>query len=386
MRFALVGPAFPLRGGIAQHTSGLARALHRDHQVLVATFSRQYPRLFFPGSRQRLAAAPPPGGVAAQPWLDSLNPWSWRRCGRRIARFEPDAVILQWWHPFFSPSYASLMRTLRRSWGRPLMLFCHNVYPHERMPGPLRWLEARLIGRVFSLADGFLVQSSELGREVASFQPRAPQRLVSHPIYDHFAPWDPGLSELSPSDREPARLLFFGKIRRYKGLEVLLEALGRLDGKLEFEATIAGEFYLDSRPLHRLADRLGLAKRIRWESRYLPDSEVPALFRSADLVVLPYLEATQSGVIPLAYQFEVPVIATSVGGLSEQVRDGKTGFLCPPGDAAALADAVLRYFAQRRQSEFRENIRRFRAGLSWQQVIDGILNLLEAIAGRGDSS
>ncbi len=379
MRFALIGPAHPLRGGIAQHTGSLARALEREHDVLVVSFSRQYPRLLFPGATQQAppAAASAPEGPPAQPWLDSLDPRSWRRAAAGIAEFRPDALLMQWWHPFFAPAYASLASRLRRRSAAPLLVLCHNVFPHERFPRPLRWLERRLIRSVLGKADGLLVQAESLGRQAALFNPAAPQRQVAHPIYDFFTQWDPGPAKAGPG---PAQLLFFGNVRRYKGLEVFLEALHLLEGRLDFCATVAGEFYVPSRPLHEMARRWGLDGRIRWESRYLPDAEVPALFRRADLVVLPYLEATQSGVVPLAYQFDVPVVSTRVGGLAEMVQDGLTGYLCPPGDAAALADAVERFFREGRADEFRRHIRRVRARLSWPQVIDSILDLLKELS------
>lgn len=374
MRFVLIGPAFPLRGGIAQHTEGLAGALRRDHKVLCVTFSRQYPGWLFPGRTQQVETEAFSGEApVAERWLDSLDPFSWRRAATRIADFRPDAVIMQWWHPYFGWMYASLLRNLRSRWRVPVLLLCHNVFPHERLPIPLRWIESVLISRVFSRADGFLVQSRQLGLQVAGFNAAAPQRRIAHPVYDFFSRWDPGPS--GHRDR-PLQLLFFGKIRRYKGLEVFLEALHRLDGRLPFEATIAGEFYLNPRPFHELAQRHRLGDRIRWESRYLPDEEVPALFRNADLVVLPYLQATQSGVVPLAYLFDTPVIASDVGGLSELVIPGRTGYLCPPGDAACLAESIAHYFGEQRHREFQENIRGFRRELSWQHVTDSILDLL----------
>ncbi len=376
MRFVLIGPASPLRGGIAQHTGALASALARQHDVLVVSFSRQYPQLLFPGRTQRAVPEDSPDSLPAERWLDSLNPLTWRRTSRRIAGYRPDAVVMQWWHPYFAPMYACLMRQIRSRSEAKVLLLCHNVFPHEPFPRPLRGLERRLIRQTFSRADGFLVQSRQLGQQAAAFNPHAPQRQIAHPVYDFFSRWDPGPG----ADRQsPARLLFFGKIRRYKGLEVFLEALHLLNGRMPFHATIAGEFYFNPGPLRQLARRWNLEDRLHWESRYLPDSEVPRLFRDADLVVLPYLEATQSGVVPLAYQFDTPVIASDVGGLSELVIEGRTGFLCPPGDAACLADSIARFFIEGRQAEFRENIRRFRRKLSWEQVIDNILDLLRQL-------
>jgi glycosyltransferase involved in cell wall biosynthesis len=231
-----------------------------------------------------------------------------------------------------------------------------------------------MIQLAFGRVDGFLVHSDKLITEVEKFRPGALIERIYHPLYDFYSQWD---VEAEASDDVPKRnLLFFGKIREYKGLEIFLKALPLIDEGIDFEAVVAGEFYVDPQPFKQLVEDSGLADRVIWMDRYIENEAVPELFRKADLVVLPYLSATQSGVVPLAYQFDVPVIASDVGGLSEVVLDGKTGYLTPVGDFRYLAGRIDEYFLGEKGKEFRENIRHFKQRLSWPQVIDSILSLL----------
>ncbi len=382
MKLVLVGPAPPYRGGISQYNMSLAEALAKEHQVLLVSFSRQYPSLFFPGTTQHEVQRVQRGsrlsfgqGLSVEHWLDSISPVNWVRTADRLAATQPQAVIFQWWHPFFAPAYWALARRVRkRSPGCKILLICHNVHPHERLPLPggvsfENWLTARVLSR----ADGLLVHSEKMVAEVRRYNPRSPVRRIFHPRYDFYAAWD---AAADPPSRPS--LLFFGKIRQYKGLDVFLEALGKIGSRLDFEATVAGEFYVDDKPYRRLAERLNLGGRLVWMDQYIENQDVPRLFRRADLVVLPYWRASQSGVIPLAYQFEVPVVATDVGGISEVVADGRTGFLVPAGDAEALADRIVSYFSGNLKAEFQANIRSFGRNLSWRQVVDNILSLLDS--------
>jgi glycosyltransferase involved in cell wall biosynthesis len=208
--------------------------------------------------------------------------------------------------------------------------------------------------------------------EVRKLNPTADVRRIFHPLYDFYLKWDRD----EETNIEPMlKLLFFGKIRRYKGLMTFLEALSHLVGKLDFKAVVAGEFYVDSAPYRKACQRWKLDSRVEWKDFYIPNEDVPELFRWADLVVLPYREATQSGVVPIAYQFEVPVIATDVGGLSEVVIHGETGYLVPPGDAAAIADRIAEFHGYGNRTDFQTRIRHFRERLTWNQVVETIIEL-----------
>ncbi len=375
MRLALIGPTHPYRGGIAQYTACLYSALEREgHQVLVVSFKRLYPSLFFPGSSQRDSSTCPLQ-VPHEALLDSISRRSWSVTSRRLALFEPEAVVAQWWHPFFGPAYAGVISRLRRRMSVPAVFLCHNVFPHERPPIPgIGRLLGWSVARTFRHVDGFLAHSQELVEQIGKLRKDAVVRRIFHPVYDFYPSVGP---RRAPGDRP--RLLFFGNVRRYKGLEVFLEALGIIKQEMSFEATVAGEFYVDDAPFKALASRLGLDDSLVWKDHYIPNEEVPAIFEQADLVVLPYIEATQSGVVPLAYRFGVPVVASDVGGLSEVVQDGQTGYLVPPGNPEVLARQILQYFREGKRDEFEANIEQFREQLNWGQVVKGLIEVVEAV-------
>ncbi len=372
MRLALIGPSQPYRGGISQYNTQLYRRFQGQHEVILINFRRQYPSLFFPGKMQ---FSGPEESLLGEPLIDSVNPWTWHRPGRRLARFRPDAAVFHWWHPFFGLSYRPILAQLGKLQTPCRRLFlCHNVYPHERAPGALgRALETRFIRSVFSRVDGFLTQSQAMVGQIRDLGCAVPIRKVFHPCYEHFG----GSAEPArPAPDETLRMLFFGNIRLYKGLDVLIDALGRLPADLAWKLRVAGEFYQAQELIERAAE-LGIAEHIQWENRYVPDSEVGEHFRWAQVLVAPYRKATQSGVIPLAYQFGLPVITTTAGGLPEIVREGETGLLVPPGDAAQLADAIRRFYDLRQRVPWSGNVKQLARLLSWEQVEDAILSLAE---------
>jgi glycosyltransferase involved in cell wall biosynthesis len=343
------------------------------HDVSLITFSRQYPGTFFPGRTQRDESRSP-FRVPHEPLFDSLSPSSWKRVGRRIAEQNPDAVVFQWWQPFFAPAYRGAIHELRKHSDLPVFFLCHNLLAHDRTPVPGHKTWERLLTRsVFRHVDGFLVHANEMVGQLKEFSSTTHIRKIYHPLYNFYLEWDE--APVAPTETEKLRLLFFGKIRKYKGLSLFLEALALIKGRIPFEANIAGEFYVAPAPYRKAAERLGLSDNLTWRERYIPNEEVPGLFRRADLVVLPYLEATQSGVVPVAYQFEVPVIASDVGGLSEVVLEGRTGYLVPSGNSKAIAERIIQYYREGRKPEFQENIRDFRQRLSWNQVVDSIEDL-----------
>jgi len=379
MRLALIGPTYPHRGGIAQYTASLYAALEREgHGVLAVSFKRLYPSLLFPGSSQ-IDSSACPIQVPHEALLDSISPWSWRVASQRLAEFKPDAVVAQWWHPFFGPAYAGVISRLKRRLRVPVVFLCHNVFPHERprLPGIGR-LMALSVRRTFRHVDGFLAHSQELAEQIRQLRKGAVVRRIFHPVYDFY----PRVSPRRAAGGRP-RLLFFGNVRRYKGLGVFLEALGIVKKEMLFEAMVAGEFYVDSAPFKAQATGLGLDGCLDWKDYYIPNEEVPAIFEQADLVVLPYLDATQSGVVPLAYRFGVPVLASEVGGLSEVVQDGRTGYLVPSGRPEVLAQRIVQYFREKKRDEFEANIEHFREQLNWGQVVRSLVEVVEAVKAGG---
>ncbi len=377
MRIALLGPAHPLRGGIAQYTASLYGELERRHQVRIFSFRKLYPRLLFPGSSE-LDRSPSAWRVPSVRILRPLRPGSWAAAARRVAAWEPELLVFQWWHPFFGPAYADLIRRFRKRSAAVILFLCHNVFPHERMGS--RVLEKMLVRMAFRRVDGFLVQSQGLARQVRELRPAVPVRRVRHPAYSFYRRWD---SETSRPAGKPS-ILFFGNIRAYKGLDVLIEAFARVRKELEAELVVAGEFYSDPGPLKERVRALGLDGDVRWTGAYVPNREVPALFRRAHVVALPYRSATQSGIVPLAYQFGVPVIASDVGGLSEVVRDGRTGLLFPAGDSERLASLLVDYFRRNLRPRFQPHILEFNRKLGWERVAGPILELARSLGAKED--
>jgi glycosyltransferase involved in cell wall biosynthesis len=371
MNICLIGPAYPLRGGIAHYTTSLANALGKRHKVTLLSYTRLYPSVFFPGtsefdaSRRRFAAD-------CEPIFDPLNPLSWLRTARRIRALSPDLVIVQWWSPIFAISLGTVIRLAKRHGQPSVMFLCHNIRPHERLPG-----EKMLPRFAFSTADLFIVHSDEDLRNLQSIRPKARIRKLFHAIYEGFGP---------AIDKEAARqqlglasptILYFGLIRRYKGLAHLLRAMPLILKEVRCTLLIVGEFYEGREECLGLIRSLDLSASVRLVDRYVANEEVALYFSAADLVVLPYTSATQSGVVTIAYSFDRPVVTTRVGGLPEVVIDGKTGFLVDPADPGALADAVVRYYREGREKEFIEGIRKERERLSWDRYIEAIESLAE---------
>ena len=388
MRVALVGPVHPWRGGIAQYLGMLGESLMPRAEVRGVTFTRQYPGLLFPGGSQRDTAAEPPRFPVA-PLLDSIDPLSWRRAALHLEAFAPGLVLLKWWIPFFGPAFASAVGPLRRR-GTRVVLVCDNLIPHERRP-----FDQALTRWMLRNSDGYLVMSESVERDLDGLKPGAPRRRVLHPLYAQF--------DRGRWTRESARAklgldgevaVFFGYVRRYKGLDTLLDAWPAVRARRPATLVVAGEFYEDAAPYREQVARANAAAgaagtgttggaagaSVRLLDRYIPDDEVEALFKAADVVVLPYRTATQSGVTHVAYALGVPVITTDVGGLAETVRPGETGLVVPPEDPAALADAIVRFFAEGMAPRLRAGVAQLREAHSWETLADRVIELGDALA------
>jgi glycosyltransferase involved in cell wall biosynthesis len=338
MRLALIGPSAPLRGGIAQYHDRLAAALAaRGHDVRRVSYRRLYPRLFFPG-RTQYEPTPTidatPTLPAPEPLLDSIDPRSWATVAARAA--DSDAAIIEWWHPFFAPALAVVTALLRRR-GVPAVYVCHNLEPHEPMPGGAR-LAALALGR----AAAFVAQSAADAARLRGRYPGRPVTLLLPPAEPPAACSHRDAAACARALGLPEarrRLLFFGYVREYKGLPTLIAALAATPPDVQL--VVAGEIYHHDAAWYRaLADRAGVGARVVVLDRFLATSEVACCFAASDLVVLPYWEASQSAVVPLAMACGRGVVATTVGGLPDVVEDGQTGLLVPPRDAHALAAAI----------------------------------------------
>jgi glycosyltransferase involved in cell wall biosynthesis len=369
VKLALVGPVYPYRGGIAHYTTMLYRALcEREHEVLLVSFRRQYPQWIFPGRSDRDPSKKPLKAEGVRYWIDSLNPLTWLATFWRIRRYRPDVVILQWWTTFWVPAWFVLGVLNRLFLRRPLVIICHNVLPHE-----VRWWDLWLARLVLRLGTRFIVQSLEEKGRLLDMIPEAHIDVAPHPVYDMFA--DQRISKEEARRRLGLSLgvpvlLFFGIVREYKGLKDILAALPKIQARLgSVILVVAGEFWEDKRPCLEMSERLRVSDSVIIEDRYIPNEEVPLYFSAADVLVAPYRRATGSGVIQMAMGFRVPVITTSMSGLTEIVVDGKTGFVVPPADPEALATAITRYFQEAHRTGMVQEIARSTRDFSWGSVV-----------------
>ncbi len=370
MKVTLVGPVFPYRGGIAHYTTMLAREFARHHEVTIVNFNRMYPGLLFPGKTQ-FDESDSPLRIESERWIDSINPVSWLRTGRRISRQRPDLVVFQWWQPFFAPSFRTITSQLRRR-GIPVVFLCHNVLPHESS-----FVDKTLSRIGLGGTRHFQVQSRQDGERLRELRGDVAVSFNPHPIYDFF---DQG-AHTRASARQLLQLdgkvvLFFGYVRPYKGLGVLLDAFATFRQR-HTDATllIVGEFYEDRQPYDDQMASLGITQSVRVVDEYVPNEAVEAYFRASDVTVLPYLSATQSGIIQTAYSFHQPVIVTAVGGLPDVVEDDRTGFVVPPQDPVALAGALDRFFSDSRAEEMGAAVEAGLDRFSWARCVQSLLEV-----------
>lgn len=369
-RVCLVGPVHPYRGGIAHFTSVLATEFEKTHPVVIINFKRQYPSLLFPGKTQYDESGEALA-VESSRVIDTLDPRSFYKAARAIAIAQCNIAIFQWWHPFFAPAYGSIIFFLRRMAPTKIIFLCHNVLPHESSP-----MDRLLIRMGFGQVDRFLVQSEEDRRSLLRIKKSARVVVHPHPIYDVF--------RQDRYTRRGAReelgvtghvLLFFGYVRPYKGLGVLLDGLARTRRLPETTLLVVGEFYEDKRPYLDRIEKLGIANSVRIVDHYVPNEEVEKYFCACDAVVLPYRSATQSGIVQIAYAFDRPVIVTAVGGLPDVVEDGVTGFVVPPGNPQALAEATDRILEGDRCVEMGRQVEQIKDRFSWSRCKDALVEL-----------
>ncbi len=367
MKIYLLGPANPYRGGIAKFDEVLAsRFAGEGNQVKIVNFTLQYPSFLFPGKSQ-YTAAPAPSGLSIDRLVNSVNPLNWYRVGGLIARERPDLLIVRYWMPFFAPSLGTVARRVRRNGHTRVIALADNIVPHERRvgDGPLTRFFLRSI-------DGVIYMSDEVGRDLDSFRFAGESALSPHPIYDTYGPPLDRAEACRMLELDPAfgYVLFFGFIRDYKGLDLLLEAWAMLKERGETagkKLLIAGEYYGNQAKYEALIHSLGLSDELVMHDRYIDEGEVGRYFSVADLVVQPYRTATQSGVTQVAYHFGVPMVVTNVGGLAEIVPDGKVGYVVER-DPAEIAGAIGRFYREERAADFRQNIETEKKRFGWDRL------------------
>ena len=371
MKITIVGPAYPYRGGIATFNDRLARQLGREgHQVKIYTFTLQYPSFLFPGKTQ-YSLEEPPQDLDIVRTVSSVNPFSWLKTARMIAREQPDAVMLRFWMPYFGPSLGTIGRYLRRR-GIKVVSLVDNIIPHDKKPGDKPFAKY-FVGSV----DAFLAMSQSVCEELKGFDRTKPVAFAPHPLYDHYGIKETKAEAAAALGLDPDKdyYLFFGLIRDYKGLDLLLEAMATVTLKdHKAELIVAGEFYSNEEKHRDLERSLGLEGRIHWFPEFIPDEKVRHYFCVADLIVQPYKTATQSGITQIAYHFEKPMVVTRVGGLAEIVPDGECGYVVEP-QPEAIATAVAGYFSQ--HPDFTEGIRAKKSEFSWERLTEALYSIIK---------
>ena len=376
MKIVIIGTAYPLRGGIAHYISLLYEALmEHGHEVHVLTFSRQYPKIIFPGKSQE-EKGDAGKAINSIQVIDSINPLSWRKAGKVVADLEPDMIIFKFWIPFFAPAYGMITRVaknLLQKKGKEckVVFIADNVIPHEK-----RFGDTAFTNYAFKAVDHFIVQSDAVERDLKIVKPDAKYIKLAHPIYHIFGEAidkQKAREELGIPSDAPA-MLFFGYIRKYKGLDILLRAMPQLLKKLpELRLIVAGEFYGDEADYRKLIDELKIpAKNLVLATDYIANDKVATYFSAANVVVLPYRTATQSGIVQIAYNFDVPVIATDVGGLSEVVIDGISGMITKEATPELVAKDVERFFTEGLEEKLRAGVREEKKKYSWDTFVEGI--------------
>lgn len=363
MKIIILGTAYPYRGGLAAFNERLAREYqNQGHEVEIYTFTRQYPDFLFPGKTQ-YSTDPAPKDLNIVRKVHSYNPINWFKVGREIAQKSPDVLVFAYWMSFMAPCMGTVARQVRRNRHTRILALVHNMIPHEP-----NFLDKILPPYFVKSMDGFMALSESVVHDIEHYDKRGcPKRFSPHPIYDHYGerlPREQALSLLN-LDPDSRYVLFFGFIRAYKGLDLLLDAFADEQMReLDVKLIVAGEFYGDSAPYMRQIKKNGLDNTVLLFNDYIPDGEVNRYFSAADIVAQPYKTATQSGVTQIAFHFEKPMLVTNVGGLPEIVPDGKIGYVVEP-DAQQIAGALHRFFTENKQTEFERNVSEEKKKYAW---------------------
>lgn len=375
MKIVFLSPFYPYRGGIAQFSDSLYESLKKNHEVKAFSFKRQYPNLFFPGTSQFVLKDDIKRDIHAEMILDSINPLTYRKTAKRIIGNKPDLVLISYWMPFFAPSLGWVAHTLKKN-RLKIISILHNVIPHEKRLGD------RLLGKFYMRQSrGFVILNEKSKHDLLSLKPDAKFIVHPHPLYSHYGnKYDiNGARERLKLHRDKKIVLFFGFIRDYKGLDLLIEAFNELDDS--YLLLIVGEVYGDFEKYQKLIEKYSLTDRINLHTKYVPDADIPLYFSAADVCVLPYRSGTQSGIISIAYHFELPVITTDVGGLKEMVQDGKTGFIVSELSPKPISENIKKYFdpAAGFKVKFQKNIKEYMSYYSWDSLATALLEFQKNI-------
>lgn len=371
-KVVIIGPAHPLRGGLASFNERLARQFKAEgNEVSIYTFSLQYPGFLFPGTTQ-YSTEPNPADIDIKVKINSVNPLNWLQVGNELKKLRPDIIVVRYWLPFMGPALGTILRRARTNNHTKIICIADNITPHEKRPG-----DVAFTNYFIKPIHAFITMSEKVLADLKKLTSK-PALQVRHPLYDNFG---------EPLPKEEARkflgiernvqtILFFGFIRKYKGLDLLLEAMALPVLKNSgIKLLIAGEFYEDSKEYDDIINKYALAPQLIQRTEFIQDSEVRYYLSAADFVIQPYRNATQSGVTPLAYHFEKPMLVTNVGGLPQMVPEGKVGLVCEP-TPADLATNILRLY-ELGENHFLPHLREEKKKYGWDNITSAVSRLIK---------
>jgi len=382
----IIGPAHPLRGGLATFNQRLAKEFQQQgYDCSIFSFSLQYPSFLFPGKTQ-FSNEPPPADLKIHSVINSINPFNWIKVGNWLRYKKPDIIVVRFWLPFMGPALGTILRKVRKNKHTKIICIVDNVIPHEHRPGDKGFTKYFL-----KSCDAFITMSEKVMNDLRKFEKNKPVKLIQHPLYDTFGEIisKEEAREKLKINNEELIILFFGFIRKYKGLDILLDAMkiltqnprlndsvGQAKSEIRnLKLMIAGEFYEDEKPYREQIEKLGISENLILRTDFIPDSEVKYYLCAADAVVQPYRNATQSGVTPLAYHFEKPMIVTNVGGLPSLVPHEKAGLVAEP-NAGSIADAIIRFY-QLGEHYFIPHLRNEKKKYTWDNLVNAITEFAE---------
>jgi D-inositol-3-phosphate glycosyltransferase len=371
MKITILSTAYPLRGGIAHFIGLLYKELKKNHDVNIITFKRQYPSFLFPGKSQ-LEDDNSLEKIPTEVKVDSINPFNWIKIGLRIKKDSPDILIYKYWMPFFGPCFGTISRFAKKNKKTKVLTICDNVIPHEKKPADISFTKY-----FFNAVDYFVLLSEKVRDDLFKLYPNTKSKVIPHPIYSNFGN-AVGKEEAKNflKIKDEKIILFFGFIRGYKGLDILLEAMSILKEKLNVKLLIAGEFYSNKEKYLELIEKLKIKDSLLMFTDFIPTSNVKYYFSASDCVILPYRNATQSGIVQIAMNFRKPVIAANVGGLGEVIKENETGFIVEKENPKKLAEAIQKFYEEKKENLFVSDIEKEVNKYSWEKFVEGIFQLI----------
>ena len=371
----IIGPAYPLRGGLATFDELFCTAFNEQgHDCEIISYSLQYPNFLFPGSTQFDTTGVAPKNIKIHTLINSVNPLSWIKTANFIKKQKPDFIVFRFWIPFMGPALGSIARMVRKS-GIKVLAITDNVIPHEKRIG-----DAAFAKYFIKSCDGFVTMSKAVMKDLENFTTTKHKKYLLHPLYTSFG------EKLNKSDARKVLgikddvnlVLFFGLIRKYKGLDMLLDAFNELKDNPNINLIIAGEFYEDKQPYLDLIEKYQIQNQVILHAKFIANDDVKLYFSAADLVALPYRTATQSGVTQVSFHFEVPTLVTNVGGLGEIIPHQKAGYVVEP-NGKAIAESIKDYFTNHRMPLYTEGMKQEKQKYDWKIFVNEVLDLFQSI-------